>query len=181
MQNSKNITIRVPWQDNGWKGTVCNNPQNNFSCKYLKNIAENKNSDFECPLASKKFIELTEEEKEKIPCIKENAAFLSENTLSFVAVYPYSSYSGLGHIKPTKVDVSPNSLISRPYRWLRTEDSPASIIINYSKKREEEYKLSHKSSSNYPINKIWINEPQNQKAVLEYYYDGLNNNSLIVP
>ncbi|MGI5172935.1 AAA family ATPase [Treponema sp. OMZ 840] len=181
MENSKNITVRVPWHDNGWKGTVCNNPQNNFSCKYLKGIAENKNCDFECPLASKKFIDLTEKDTEKIPCIKENAAFLSEVTLSFMAEYPYSSYSDLGHIKPTKVDISPNSLISRPYRWLRTEDSPASYIINYSKKREEEYKLSHKSSSNYPINKIWINEPQNQKAVLEYYYDGLNDNSLIVP
>lgn len=182
MQNSKNITVRVPWQDNGWKGTVCNNPQNNFSCKYLKGIAEKKNCDFECPLASKKFIELTEEEKEKIPCIKENAAFLSENTLSFMAEYPYSSYSDLGHIKPTKVDILPNSLISRPYRWLRTEDSPASsIIVDYSKNREEDYKARHKSSNNHSINKTWINEPQNQKAVLEYYYDGLNNNSLIVP
>ena len=181
MQNSKNITVRVPWQDNGWKGTVCNNPQNNFSCKYLKGIAENKNCDFECPLASRKFIDIAE--KEKIPCIKENAAFLSENTLSFWAEYPYSSYSGLGHIKTTKVDILPNSLISRPYRWLRTEDSPAtSIIVNYSTKREGEYKVCHKSPGNkYPINKTWINEPQNQKAVLDYYYDGLNENSLIVP
>lgn len=182
MQNTKNITVRVPWQDNGWKGTVCNNPENNFSCKYLKGIAEKKDCIFECPHASQNFTELNEKDKEKIPCIKENAAFLSEETLSFIAEYPYSSYSGLGHIKPTKVDILPNSLISRPYRWLRTEDSPASsIIVNYSEKREGEYKASHKSNSNYPINKTWINEPQNQKAVLDYYYDGLNNNSLIVP
>lgn len=42
MQNSKNITVRVPWQDNGWNGNVCTNPENNFSCKYLKGIAEKK-------------------------------------------------------------------------------------------------------------------------------------------
>lgn len=182
MQNSKNITVRVPWKDNGWKGIVCSNPENNFSCKYLRGIAEKKNCDFECPLASKEFKELSKKDQEKIPCIKENAAFLSEENLSFIAEYPYSSYTGLGHIKPTKVDILPNSLISRPYRWLRTEDSPASsIIINYSEKREGEYKASHKSSSNNPINKTWINEPQNQKAVLEYYYDGLNKQSLLVP
>lgn len=182
MQNSKNITVRVPWQDNGWNGNVCTNPENNFSCKYLKGIAEKKDCNFECPFASKKIKELSEKDQEKIPCIKENAAFLSEEIFSFMAEYPYSSYSGLGHIKPTRVDILPNSLISRPYRWLRTEDSPASsIIVNYSKKREEEYKASHKSYSNYPINKTWINEPQNQKAVLDYYYDGLNENSLIVP
>ena len=182
MQHSKNITVRVPWQDNGWNGTVCKNPENNFSCKYLGNVAENKDCSFECPLASCKLINLSEKDIAKIPCIKENAAFLSENLLSFIAEYPYSSYSGLGHIKPTKIDVSPNSLITRPYRWLRTEDSPApSIIINYSTKREEDYKIQHKSYNNKPIKKTWINEPQNQKAVLEYYYDGLNENSLIVP
>ena len=182
MQNSKNITVRVPWQDNGWNGNVCTNPENNFSCKYLKGIAEKKDCNFECPFASKKIKELSEKNQEKIPCIKENAAFLSEEIFSFMAEYPYSSYSGLGHIKPTRVDILRNSLISRPYRWLRTEDSPASsIIVNYSETREEEYKASHKSYSNYPINKTWINEPQNQKAVLDYYYDGLNENSLIVP
>lgn len=182
MQNSKNITVRVPWHDNGWNGTVCKNPENNFSCKYLGNVAENKDCNFECPLASNKFTNLSEKEIAKIPCIKENAAFLSENLLSFIAEYPYSSYSGLGHIKPTQIDISPNSLITRPYRWLRTEDSPApSIIVNYSTKREEDYKIQHKSYNNKPIKKTWINEPQNQKAVLEYYYDGLNENSLIVP
>lgn len=116
MQNSKNITVRVPWHDNGWNGTVCKNPENNFSCKYLGNVAENKDSNFECPLASNKFTNLSEKEIAKIPCIKENAAFLSENLLSFIAEYPYSSYSGLGHIKPTQIDISPNSLITRPYR-----------------------------------------------------------------
>lgn len=182
MQNSKNITVRVPWQDNGWKGTLCNHPQDNFSCKYLKGISDKKNCEFECPLASKKFTELTEKEQEKIPCIKENAAFLSADALSFVATYPYSTYTDLSHIQPTKVDISPSSLITRPYRWLRTEDSPASsIIINYCKKREEEYKIIHRSPNNQPINNTWINEPQNQKAVLEYYYDNLNEKSLIVP
>lgn len=182
MQNSKNITVRVPWQDNGWQGNVCSNPENNFSCKYLRGIAENKNCEFECPLASQKFIDIPEKDSKKIPCIKENAAFLSDVTLSFMAEYPYSSYSGLEHIKPTQVDILPNSLISRPYRWLRTEDTPAaSVIVNYSTKREDEYKVSHKSYNNKPINRTWINEPENQKVVLEYYYDGVNKNSLIVP
>lgn len=182
MQNSKNITVRVPWQDNGWKGTLCNHPQDNFSCKYLKGIADKKNCDFECLFAAKKFTDLTVQDQEKIPCIKENAAFLSEDALSFMAEYPYSSYTGLEHIKPTKVDILSKSLISRPYRWLRTEDSLASsIIINYSEKREDEYKASHKNSKNHPINNTWINEPQNQKAVLEYYYDNVNEKSLIVP
>ena len=183
MQYSKNITVRVPWQDNVWKGTICKDPQNNFSCKYLKGIAESKNCDLECPLAAKKFIELTEDEKAKIPCLKENAAFLSDESVSFMAEYPYSSYSGLNHIKPTRVDISPNSLISRPYRWLRTDDSPASTIISkYSKNREDDYKASHKSRFyEKSINETWINEPENQKTVLEYYYDGINENSLIIP
>ena len=38
----QNITIRVPWTDNGWCGKVCNHPCGNTDCLRLKNIYENK-------------------------------------------------------------------------------------------------------------------------------------------
>jgi hypothetical protein len=182
LNKAKNLAIRVPWQDNGWTGHVCSNPQKNTACIRLKSIAENKDAEFECPLAARDFSGLSAEELKKIPCLKENSAFLSNREYTFFAEYPYSGYSGLTHIKPTSVDMHPHTLISRPFRWLRTEDTPAkSIITGYNSKREKEFKASHKNKRNDAIKKTWINEPLNQKAVIEYYYDGVSEQSLLVP
>jgi hypothetical protein len=182
LNRAKNLAIRVPWQDNGWTGLVCANPQRNISCLHLTSIAEGRDLDFECPLAGKEIFKLSEDEIKKLPCLKENIAFLSDKNYTFYAEYPYSTYTELTHIVPTQVKICPNSLISRPFRWLRTDDTPAtSIIIGYSKKQEEEFKASHKNKQNNAIKKTWINEPLNQKAVIEYYYDGLSEKSLLVP
>jgi ATP-dependent exoDNAse (exonuclease V) alpha subunit len=182
LNRAKNLAIRVPWQDNGWTGFVCTDPKKNISCLYLKRIAEEKNLDFECPLAGKEISELSKDEIKRLPCLQENAIFLSDKNYTFYAEYPYSSYDGLTHIEPTQVNIRPNSLISRPYRWFRMDDTPATkIITDFSKKREDEYKASHKNKQNYAIKKTWINEPSNQRAIIEYYYDGLSEKSLLVP
>jgi ATP-dependent exoDNAse (exonuclease V) alpha subunit len=179
---AKNLALRVPWQDNGWIGLVCSKPQGNISCLHLRSIAENRDINFECPLAGKEIRKLSEKEIKKLPCLKENAAFLSDEEYTFYAEYPYSSYTGLTHILPTQVKIRPHTLISRPFRWLRSEDTPATnIITGYSTKREEEFKASHKNKQNYPIKKTWINEPINQKAVIDYYYNGVSEKSLLVP
>lgn len=49
----QNITIRVPWFDNGWCGKVCNHPCGNTDCLRLKNIYENKNEVEEEKIAGK--------------------------------------------------------------------------------------------------------------------------------
>ena len=38
----RHISIRVPWHDNMWDGTVCISPKYNVACLKLKNIAERK-------------------------------------------------------------------------------------------------------------------------------------------
>lgn len=36
----KHISIRVPWHDNKWNGTICQCPKNNPFCMMLHNISE---------------------------------------------------------------------------------------------------------------------------------------------
>lgn len=38
----QHITVRVPWHDNGWKGTFCNKPCVNTSCTVLPRIASGR-------------------------------------------------------------------------------------------------------------------------------------------
>ena len=45
------ITIRVPWHDSGWNGSICKNPCNNTSCLNLTRISENRDDQREESLA----------------------------------------------------------------------------------------------------------------------------------
>ena len=44
---AQHISIRVPWHDDGWKGSVCKEPSANMACLKLKNIMENRDDAFE--------------------------------------------------------------------------------------------------------------------------------------
>ena len=35
----KHLSLRVPWNDKGWHGVVCENPRCNDACLILKNCA----------------------------------------------------------------------------------------------------------------------------------------------
>ena len=36
----RHISVRVPWHDNGWNGSVCKDPRFNTACLKLKNISD---------------------------------------------------------------------------------------------------------------------------------------------
>lgn len=55
---TRHITIRVPWHDNGWRGTVCNNPCNNTSCLILPSIASAKDDLYETDNSGKSLKEI---------------------------------------------------------------------------------------------------------------------------
>ncbi len=43
----RHLSIRVPWHDNGWDGTICQQPKLNEACLRLKHIADNKDDETE--------------------------------------------------------------------------------------------------------------------------------------
>ena len=47
---AQHLSIRVPWHDHGWDGTICEHPDSNNSCLRLKNIYENRDDANECAL-----------------------------------------------------------------------------------------------------------------------------------
>lgn len=73
---AKHISIRVPWHDNEWSGSVCKCPENNPFCMVLRNIADSKNVDNEMGLAGRKWCELS---SEQLPACKgeRTAVFMS--------------------------------------------------------------------------------------------------------
>ena len=158
---AQHISIRVPWHDNGWKGSVCKAPSSNMSCLKLKNILENRNDDFECSICGQCMVE----QEEKLPCIGEGGAFMSDQELHKNTVHPYKQNNPgtHGHFLPTEVIYPPYSFPARPFAWLmhpNIDDLAPKYGIDY--KPEREPVLGFKTT--------WVQEADNHRAIFDYFY-----------
>lgn len=72
----KHISIRVPWHDNGWNGTICNNPKANNSCLILKNCALSRDDEAESRFAGQRIEHLTQSQFPS--CVRERGTFMSD-------------------------------------------------------------------------------------------------------
>ena len=132
-----------------------------MACLKLKNIMENRDDAFECGMCGQCMVE----EEEKLPCIGEGGAFMSDQELHKDTVHPYkqNNPSTHGHFLPTEVVYPPYSFPARPFSWLmhpRIDELAPTYGINYDPGRE-------------PVlgfNSIWVQEAENHKAIFDYFY-----------
>jgi hypothetical protein len=71
----QHLSIRVPWHDTGWAGTVCEDPINNASCLRLSRIAADRHDAREAANAGRPWAELDLESLP--PCHAERGGFMS--------------------------------------------------------------------------------------------------------
>jgi hypothetical protein len=71
----RHLSVRVPWHDTGWEGSICNDPLANGACLRLGRIAEGRNDSREVTLAGKAWGDIAEEDLP--PCSAERAGFMS--------------------------------------------------------------------------------------------------------
>ncbi len=116
---TQHLSIRVPWHDSGWNGSVCRNPLGNTSCLVLKNIGECRDDAREAGCAGKRLDQLPV--KDWPPCVEERATFLApfEITRTIEHVYAKGSPGTHGHLLPTKYRQPPFSAPAIPFDWLR--------------------------------------------------------------
>ena len=119
----KHLSIRVPWHDSGWNGTICKCPSANNACLALKNCALNRNDKEEDDNAGKSLENLNQE---AFPvCVGERATFMAPFTFTkllnhpYVTVYPNSH----GHLKETSLRFPAYSANSVPYRWMSKKNN----------------------------------------------------------
>ncbi len=89
------ISIRVPWHDDLWQGTVCRRPRDNGSCVVLPEIAEAKRDEHEACIAGRRFDSLQEDELP--PCVKERVTFMAPFTLRRNLTHPYKHSGSEAH------------------------------------------------------------------------------------
>ncbi|MCR5319309.1 MAG: ATP-dependent RecD-like DNA helicase [Treponema sp.] len=158
----QNITVRVPWTDNGWCGKVCNKPCENMSCLRLKNIYENKKDEIEKVIAG---CDISGHESE-IPCIAEGVAFMSDKPITRMVNHPYvkSSPETHSHFRDTEQTFPPYSLPARPYLWTMKDHGfdYEKLGINFNQDLEDAVGI--------PFTTNWIQTAENQKEIFDAFY-----------
>ncbi|WP_295790632.1 AAA family ATPase [Mucilaginibacter sp.] len=169
----KHLSIRVPWHDNKWNGTICKCPSANNACLALKNCALNRDDEREDVNATKSIENLIQADFP--PCVGERATFMAPFSFTkkldhpYVEVYPKSH----GHLESTPLLFPAFSANSVPYRWMSKKSNETFIErfeLDYDEAREPD--LINKYNGNKENSK-WVQESNNQKALLNGFYEHL--------
>lgn len=158
----RHLSIRVPWHDAGWTGTVCTAPRLNGACLRLKRIADNKNDDAEEAIAGKSMQDL--DQNEWPPCIAERSTFMAPFAFTRVTTHPYSKTSPKthGHFSPTPLTLPAYSAATVPFKWVLSENMEklaAEYNLNVDPNREPELGFTPD----------WVQERDNQATLLNCF------------
>jgi hypothetical protein len=159
----RHLSIRVPWHDNGWNGTVCRAPKLNSACLKLKRIANERKDDYEQAVAGRSIQELS---GPFLPCcIDERAMFMAPFEYTKIANHPYakSSPDTHGHFAPTPLRHPPYSAACIPFRWffrVSMERMACEYGLDLDQQREPEL----------PFETIWVQERDNHVALLNGFF-----------
>lgn len=165
----QNITVRVPWTDNGWCGKVCNHPCGNTDCLRLKNIFENKNEVEEEKIAGKPLKGI----EKQVPCIAEGVAFMSPDELIRTVIHPYKANNPKthGHFLDTEEHFVPYSLPARPFLWtMKRGKDFEKYGIDYQSCREPELDFEN----------AWVQDARNHQAIFKRFYENIISNESLV-
>ncbi len=173
----RHLSVRVPWHDNAWNGSICNNPKANGACLVLRNCALNRNDEHEQELAGQSLSEL--EESQFPVCVGERATFMASFPFYKTLEHPYaeSSPNSHGHLKPTKVQFLAYSAAAVPYHWMLKENAKektALYDLNFDDTREPQLDWAQNGGDN------WVQEIGNQKALLNCFFEHLQEDTSLV-
>lgn len=157
----QHLSIRVPWHDHGWDGTICQDPAMNTACLKLNGILEGKNEGAECEICG----QCMEGHEDSIPCLSEGVAFMSERPFVKVSTHPYVKfgYEEYKYFLPTENVFPPYSLCARPYAWLLKENMHE-LNSKFNLEIDEEAELA------WPRGKSWIQLCDSQESIFNYFY-----------
>lgn len=174
----QHLTIRVPWHDNGWKGTICKNPCGNTSCTVLTRVATGRDDDFETKNAGKSIEGL--ERNQLPPCVDEHGTIMASFPISMQKSHPYAESGKVthGHFADTPYTIQPYSAAAVPFRWMLREQAEGNKKNNIDSKVEQ-LQLGYKSEREPDLTKndnwdkdkkTWIQEGTNQRVMLDTFF-----------
>ncbi|GGM27805.1 AAA family ATPase [Dactylosporangium sucinum] len=163
----EHISIRVPWHDGGWNGTVCQDPGGNGTCVLLKNIGQNRRDDREQRHAGREIRELPLAEAP--PCVAERATFMSPYPIHYERTHPFADKSkAFAMFQSTPQPLPPYSAQAVPFRWMSRGDVKELAQerqLGVHLELEEQVDAITKWSDS-----AWMMHGDNQRALLETFF-----------
>ena len=176
----RHLSVRVPWHDAGWDGTVCRSPRLNSSCLALNRIGSTKNEIAEERYAGQLLSDIPDEDVP--PCFAERVNFLSPKPQGRQARHAYSKTSDHHkHICDTRFTHPAYSAAATPFGWLLKDrawgeewrkgkiDSQA-LAERYGIDSNPEYEPDE---PDWLDDRPWIQGHANQKALLNGFFGAL--------
>ena len=167
-------SVRVPWHDRQWDGTVCANPRGNTSCLALPRIAEKKDDDAESrPEVAG---QLWNREGVGLPaCAAERGAFMAPFDYVRRVNHPYSRNDLYSHFDETVFRHPKYSVAAVAFAWMMKERDgiPAKASaygINFQPEREP----------NLEFDRTWVQERTNQLAMLDTFFSAIQPEESLV-
>ena len=162
----RHLSVRVPWHDAGWAGTVCKKPASNTACRVLRSIADAKDDAREATDAGKSFNDL--EPARLPPCVQERGGFMAPFPFIATRQHPYAAGNRdtHGHLLPTPYPIPPYSAACVPFRWMLKKES-AKLI--------EHYRLGYQPDREPDLNfdTAWIQDRSNQLVMLDTFFGAI--------
>jgi len=155
----RHLSIRVPWHDAGWTGSVCNAPQLNSACAKLKRISASKKEQAELLIAGKNFDKIP---REQWPCcVEERVTFMAPFEMEQVKHHALAERSPqhYGHFQPTPQRYPAYSAGVVPFYWMMKEN-----IEELSDRLELDVDASREPDLGWKTS--WVHEAQNQTSLL---------------
>lgn len=161
----RHLSIRVPWHDASWDGTVCRSPLSNNACLCLKGISESRDDVWESANAGAHVADLGD----KIPpCLRERGGFMSSRSSTISIKHKLGHDEDYKHIMPTPFEVPAYSVPGVPFNWLNRDGAIAReerLGIGYDHGREPMERWKEKGA--------WVLHPANQRACLESFWSAI--------
>ena len=166
----RHLSVRVPWHDTGWEGTVCRDPLGNGSCLRLSRIAEGRDDAQELANAGRAWGDLPLAELP--PCAAERAGFMSPTSRQALKEHPYSSWNDVYRKFATTVyEVPAYSADCVPFRWMLRQHATTiadELQLPYEAALEEA--VDAEARLNDPA---WVQHSQNQSLLLDTFFSAV--------
>ena len=174
------ITIRVPWHDRGWSGSVCSHPLANTSCLILPRIGQGKSDEKEASCAGRRLDELSKADLP--PCTGERVSFMAPFELRRTMTHPYAEIfpETHGHFEETLFVQPPYSAACVPFRWMlcgNVEGDPKTgdpglaerMQLGWVPEREPDIHTSYGKD----VDTAWVQERSNQLVLLDTFFSAM--------
>ena len=163
----RHLSIRVPWHDGGWQGTVCNHPKGNAACLALAEIRETKDDARETELAGQSIEHMTQ--RQWPACIGERATIMAPFEFTREVPHPYASFSEQhAHITPAMFRHPAYSAAVIPFRWMSRKDAwEIARVLDIDADPEREPMDGWLERNN------WVQDHQNQRELLEAFFSAV--------